>query len=220
MHNGFLNFDGEKMSKSLGNFVTLARRARPVRPREAFRFSLLQTHYRRQMEFAKTGISEAQNGLVRMYETLARVGPGRAAAAGDTWADAERCLADFRDALADDFNTPRALAALHDAVRAANRHGTRGKRKRLGRSRLRSRRPPGSSDCSRVSPRRCSRPGANRAEAAGIAPDEIEALIGKRAAARRAKDFREAERDRGRLAEAGIDLQDRPDGTTSWSLRR
>jgi len=166
-------------------------------------------------------VGEAQNGLVRMYETLARVGPGRAAAAGDTWADAERCLADFRDALADDFNTPRALAALHDAVRAANRLMDAGKAEEARAVAAALAEAAAIFGLLQGAPEKVLAAwGANRAEAAGIAPDEIEALIGKRAAARRAKDFREADAIRGRLAEAGIDLQDRPDGTTSWSLRR
>jgi cysteinyl-tRNA synthetase len=220
MHISFLRIDEEQMSKSLGHFVTI-RDAVARYPAEALRLHLLQTHYRSPMEFAETSIVEAQNGLARMYETLARVGPGRATAAGDTSTDAERCLADFRDALADDFNTPRALAALHDAVRAANRLMDAGKAEEARAVAGALAEAAGIFGLLQGEPEKVLAAwGANRAEAAGIAPDEIEALIGKRAAARRAKDFREADAIRGRLAEAGIDLKDHPDGTTSWSLRR
>jgi cysteinyl-tRNA synthetase len=172
------------------------------------------------MEFAEDGIVEAQSSLVRMYETLLRVGSGAAEGTVSS-EDAARCRSDFREALADDFNTPRGLAAMHEAVRAANRLADAGKLEE-------ARAVAGAlAEVAGVFGLLEGEPAtvlaawkANRAEAAGIGPREIEDLIEQRAAARRVKDFRAADAVRMRLADAGIDLKDHPDGTTSWSLRR
>jgi cysteinyl-tRNA synthetase len=219
MHIAFLRINDEKMSKSLGNFVTIADAVAGY-PAEALRLHLLQTHYRSPMEFSENGIVEAQNGLVRMYETLARIRPQTGAGSAGS-ADATRCLTDFREALADDFNTPRALAALHEAVRAANRLMDAGQTEEARAVAGAVVEVAGIFGLLQGDPEKVLAAwGANRAQAAGIAPAEIEALIEQRAAARKNRDFKEADAIRSRLADAGIDLKDHPDGTTSWSLRR
>lgn len=220
MHVAFLRLGEEKMSKSLGNFVTI-RAALEEHPREALRLALLQTHYRSPLEFSPGLIEEAQRSLVRLYETLARIDAAGAGSAGPGAADAKACREAFREALADDLNTPRALAALHDGVRAANRLLDAGKDDEaasLGEA-LR--------ETGAVFGVLQGDPGEtleswkrDRAAEAGLSEAEIEAIIERRRAARKAKDFAAADAARDELAAAGIDLKDNPDGTTSWTLKR
>jgi cysteinyl-tRNA synthetase len=101
MHNGFLQVEGEKMSKSLGNFFTI-RDLLADWPGEVLRFNMLRTHYRQPIDFTVAGLKESWNMLERWYgvtEPLADPAPG----------------ADFFAALGDDLNTPAAIAALHQA---------------------------------------------------------------------------------------------------------
>jgi len=217
-HVSFLRRGADKMSKSLGNFVTI-RQALETYPADAIRLYLLQTHYRSPLEFAEEGIGEAQAGIVRMYETLQR-----ADLAGGDAADApeaQACRDEFRAAIADDLNTPRALAALHDAVRAVNRLVDAGKlaeARGVGRA-LRAvgaqlgilQRDPAEA---------LAADRAARAESAGLSAAEIEGLLEERRAARKAREFAKSDQIRDRLLAAGIDLKDNPDGTTTWAARR
>ncbi|MFM7143108.1 MAG: cysteine--tRNA ligase [Alphaproteobacteria bacterium] len=219
MHVAFLRINAEKMSKSLGNFVTI-REAMERHPVEALRFMLLQTHYRSPLEFSDEAVAEAQRGLVRLYETLARALTAASTPAPDA-PDATACRVEFRAALADDFNTPRAIAALHDGVRAANRLLDAGKpaEARAVADALRATGAvlgilQGDPEATLAGWREA------RAAEAGLSEAEIEGLIGLRNDARKARDFAAADRIRDRLVQAGIDLKDRPDGTTGWTLRR
>ncbi len=101
MHNGFLQVEGEKMSKSLGNFFTI-RDLLADWPGEVLRFNMLRTHYRQPIDFTVAGLRESWKMLERWYgvtEPLADPAPG----------------AEFFEALGDDLNTPAAIAALHQA---------------------------------------------------------------------------------------------------------
>src|SRR5437016_7001727 len=98
MHNGFLQVEGEKMSKSLGNFFTI-RDVLADWPAEAVRLAMLQTHYRQPINWSEAGLREAQRTLDHWYQLTADVAPGM-------------LCADVVDALSDDLNTPKALAAL------------------------------------------------------------------------------------------------------------
>ena len=106
------------MSKSLGNIVNI-RDALQQFPREALRLMLLQTHYRSPLEFTMDAVADAEKVLLRMYETLARA--FESVPLEGVVSEADELLAEFRKALHDDLNTSRALAALHDGVRAVNR---------------------------------------------------------------------------------------------------
>lgn len=217
-HVSFLRRGADKMSKSLGNFVTI-RQALADHPADAVRLYLLQTHYRSPLEFAEEGIGEAQTSIARMYETLQRADASDAPATDCP--EAETCRTELRQALADDLNTPRAVAALHDAVRAVNRLIDAGKpaeargvaralRESAGLLGILQRDPAEALAAER----------AARASAAGLSDAQIEGLLEERRAARKSRDFKRADEIRKQLADAGIDLKDNPDGTTTWAARR
>jgi cysteinyl-tRNA synthetase len=217
-HVSFLRRGADKMSKSLGNFVTI-RQALEQHPADAVRLYLLQTHYRSPLEFAEDGIAEAQTGILRMYETLQRAdasgGPvteGREAAT---------CRSELRQALADDLNTPRAVAALHDAVRAVNRLADAGKNAE-SRGAARALRESAAllGILQRDPAEALAADRAVRASAAGLSDAHIEGLLEERRAARKSRDFKRADEIRKQLADAGIDLKDNPDGTTTWGASR
>src|SRR5712691_876766 len=113
LHNGMLNVDGQKMSKSLGNFVTLVDVLDQYDPR-AFRLLVLQTHYRRQMEIGEKELSDAEKAVGRLDALARRAGADRLelTPVGD--------VAPFRDVMDDDFDTPAALAYVFELVRDAN----------------------------------------------------------------------------------------------------
>ena len=110
MHNGYLMSEGEKMSKSLGNFYTVSELLAEF-PGEALRLVLLQTHYRAPLDFTKDGVRQAKATLDRMYAALRNTPDA---------IPADHVPARIRDALEDELNTPLALAGLHEAITALN----------------------------------------------------------------------------------------------------
>ncbi len=205
MHNGMLLVDGEKMSKSLGNFRTVQDiLALGPWAGEAFRLLLLRTHYRMAIDYTVAGLEEARRELDRFYRALAKMADIEAVedAAPLAWE-----APSFEAALADDLNTPLALATLHHLVSAAN--------DALGRD--------ATADLPMLKGRilACGRllgllGQAPAAWFRGEGGDEaaIEAAIAARLAARKAKDWGEADRIRKELAAQGILLEDGPAGTT------
>jgi cysteinyl-tRNA synthetase len=191
MHNGMLLVDGQKMSKSLGNFFTLQDvLSRGPWVGEAFRLLLLKTHYRAPLDFSFAGLDEARRELDRFYRALERAGePGPIA-----------CLPQaIVGALADDLNTPLALSALHryaDDALAGDVAG--GAALRTG------------ADVLGVLPQRAAdwfRGGDDNVA-------DIEAAIEARLTARKARNFAEADRIRDELKAKGIVLEDSASGTT------
>jgi len=195
LHNGFLNVDNEKMSKSLGNFFTI----RDVLKRydgETLRFFMLRTQYRSPFNFSDVNLDDARTALRRLYTAL----DGVDAAPGEVdWSQPQARA--FRDAMNEDFNTPLALAVLFDLAGELNR--TRAPQTA---SLLRS--LGATLGVLQQGPRAYLQGGSTEDETA------IDALIAARTLAKQARDFAEADRIRKQLAGMGIELKDSAQGTT------
>ncbi len=193
LHNGMLNVDGEKMSKSLGNFVTLGNVLDRFDPR-AFRLVVLQTHYRRQMELGDKELSDAEKAVDRV-DTLMRSAK-RAALPDSAPGDVSR----FRDAMDDDFDTPGAIAFIFELVREAN-------------TALSEDRRDDAATLVATVRELWSALGLTWREDDTELDDEISALVARRDEARARKDFAESDRIRDELRDRGIVLEDTPGGT-------
>ena len=199
MHNGFIRVDNEKMSKSLGNFFTIREVLAKYDP-EVVRFFILRAHYRSPLNYSDVHLDDARGALTRLYTALKAV-----PAAAGSFDPAEAHARRFAAAMNDDFNTPEALAVLFDLANELNRTRSPELARQLkglaGVLGLLEREPQaflhaGASDD-------------------GLSAEAIETMIGERAAAKKAKNFAEADRLRKALADAGVVLEDGPQGT-SW----
>jgi len=200
LHNGFLNVDNEKMSKSLGNFFTI----RDVLARydgETVRFFMLRTHYRSPFNFSDAHLDDARSALRRLYGALQAVpaGQGSGEPAAIDWTTG--AAARFKAAMDDDFNTPAALAVLFDLANEAHRD-------RSERARAELRQLGGVLGILQQDAQAFLQAGAGLSEA------EIAQRIEARAQAKKARDFTQADAIRAELAAQGIELKDSPQGTT------
>ena len=209
MHNGFLNIDNEKMSKSLGNFFTTREVLAKIKHPEVLRFFLLSSHYRGPMNYSPDQLAQAEAGLNRLYTALRDVPE----VGGYLFAPTETLKA-FESAMDDDFNTPEAIAALQGLARELNTERAAGgdsHRAKLLAGELRA--LGAVLGILRVPPEEWFRAGG---PADGLSDADIDARIGARLAARKARNWAESDRIRDELAKAGILLEDKPGGTTSW----
>ncbi len=198
MHNGFLQIESEKMSKSLGNFFTI-RDLLADWPGEVLRLSMLKTHYRSPLDWTLKSAEESAKTLDDWYAVAADAEPGAPSQA-------------MVEALYDDLNTAQAMAVLH-GLRSASSSSAQSRREFAGSLRL----------LGFLSESAAAWEGRKR-QASGVDAAAVEALIAERTAARARKDFKESDRIRDQLAAMGVAIKDGKDAdgkpVTTWEVAR
>jgi cysteinyl-tRNA synthetase len=194
LHNGFLQLEGEKMAKSVGNTVSI-RAVLEDWPGEVVRLNMLRTHYRQPIDWTLRSLEESRKVLDDFY-----------AVSGDSQEDA--LGGDVLAALTDDLNTPQAIASLHALRNLAQGGDDLAREELAGSLRLLGFLRESAEDWA-----------SRRQAAAGIDAAQVEALIAARTAARAAKDFKESDRIRDELVGMGVVLKDSKEGTT-WEVAR
>ena len=198
MHNGFVRVDNEKMSKSLGNFFTVREILKKYDP-EVVRFFIIRAQYRSPLNYSDVHLDDAKQGLTRLYTAL----KGVVAVSGAVdWSNAY--AARFKAAMDDDFNTPEAVAVLFDLANELNKSQSTadaGLLKSLA----------GVVGLLQREPEAFLQAGPVDSE---WTPERIEVAIVARAAAKKGKQFAEADRIRDELKAAGVVLEDSAAGTT------
>ncbi|MEK6692001.1 MAG: cysteine--tRNA ligase [Nitrospirota bacterium] len=233
MHNGFVNINQEKMSKSLGNFFTI-REILNVYDPEVVRFFLLSTHYRSPIDFSDRNLEETEEALDRFYTMLGRA--NRFLAESKTGEEEEigdgaKSLMDgislfrkgFDESMDDDFNTAQALGHIFELTRNINRFLDKEEKGKGGLKVLRFAKDA-IKEKGKILNLFLREPeewfkALRRVNASELSEEEIFKRIKERNEARNNKDWREADRIRKDLEERGILLEDRPEGTV-WRVRR
>jgi cysteinyl-tRNA synthetase len=195
MHNGFVRVDDEKMSKSLGNFFTV-REILKKYDAEVVRFFILRAHYRSPLTYSDAHLDDAKQALTRLYTAL-KSAPLGAASVDWEGAAAKR----FKAAMDDDFNTPEAVAVLHELANEAfqGREGAAGQLKGLGALLGVLQRDPAAFFQGKVE---------------ALSGEAIERMIDQRRQARQRKDFKAADDIRKALLDKGVVLEDSGSSTT------
>ncbi len=217
MHNGFVNVDAEKMSKSLGNFFTVREVQKHLRP-EVLRAFVLSSQYRGPINYSDDNLRQADAGLERLYVALRGI-------TADAVMVPTEATERFKAAMNDDFNTPEAMAVLQALARDLNIAKTASDQAKVSAIAAELRGLGAvlgllSCDADTWLKTRPESAGVTNVVSGGVAPEaaEIEALIEARRAARAAKDFKESDRVRDLLLARGIILEDGPEGTR-WRYR-
>lgn len=234
LHNGFVNLNADKMSKSTGNFLTI-RKVLEQYSFEAVRYLLLSSHYRSPLDFSDQSMSEATAAVERVYETLQRLqetngepeGTPATEEATEKLKELDRLLQEFKpqfqQVMEDDFNTAQVLALCFEIARQLNRWLD----EKPAASLIAERRPKVGacfSEVAQVLGLFGQEPAAfwenkkqQSLKESALSPEAIEEKIAERKQARANKDFAKADQVRDELAELGIILKDNPDGTTTWT---
>ncbi len=214
MHNGHLQIDTEKMSKSLNNFQTirevLDKDSNRRRMGVILRFLLLLSHYRSPLNYSDDSLDNARLALRRIFSSLDKA---HQLEVGDNGTD-DSLIERFYAAMDDDLNTPDAVAVLFDSVRGLNRAVENDDRPEIGRLRGTVEELAGALGLLQISPAEFL--GSSDME---HARDQIDDLIAARSQARKERNWAQADRIRDELAGLGIDIEDRADGTTAWRRR-
>ena len=208
LHNGFVQVNDEKMSKSLGNFFTI-RDVLKSHDGEVIRFFILRAHYRSPLNYTRESLDDAREGLLRLYNALSTSSGQQVDIGAIDWKEPR--AARFAEAMNDDFNTVIAIAVLFELAGSLNRS-------RHPREELLLRQLAGVLGLLGQAPEAVRRSGLRGPEAiagSGTLSDEsIEQRIATRAAAKKAKQYAQADQIRAELAQAGIVLEDTAGGTT------
>ncbi|MBX3088833.1 MAG: cysteine--tRNA ligase, partial [Cryobacterium sp.] len=213
MHNGFLMVEGEKMSKSLGNFITIRQLLSDWKgyawPGEALRFNMLRTHYRQPIDWTFQSLDDSHKTLWSWYELVQEVAP------------AAKVPSEILDAISDDLNTSLVITELHGLFRSRRLSelrsslyllGFSGKKENLHRIAR-----------AQVNLTTSGHLASQTAIVGGFAntgPSEIDKLVEQRNAARARKDWKESDRIRDELKAMGVVIKDNKDGTTTWEVAR
>ena len=235
IHNGFVNINQQKMSKSLKNFFTIRKILETYHP-EVLRLFLLSNHYRSPVDYSEQNLTEAKTGLDRLYALLkdmdeiqaaarksAELSPAEEKMRDDVQAFSEK----FTEAMDDDFNTAAALGHLYTLTRTLNMFIDQKKKdpsvhisdETIKRAQEQFQKVGSIFGLFNESPHSYFQKQREKGlTAAAISPEEIERLIAERLAARKAKDFKRADEIRNQLAEKGIILKDTPQGT-EWTTK-
>jgi cysteinyl-tRNA synthetase len=217
IHNGFVSINDEKMSKSLGNFFTLREVLPRLRHPEVMRAFLLSSHYRGPINYSQQALEQADAMLSRLYTALRGIEPAVEVPQG-------AAMARFIEALDDDFNTPEAIAVLQGLTRELNTARADGRSAEAAALAAELRALGQVMGLLNVEPEAWFRlvgqgfsaTSADEPATALLSEQQIEEQIARRLAARKAKDFAEADRLRVELADAGVVLEDQPGGKTIW----
>jgi cysteinyl-tRNA synthetase len=194
MHNGFLEVEGKKMSKSDGNFVTISEALRDW-PGEVVRLNMLKTHYRSPIDWTLRGLEEIAKTLDDWYWIAADV-------------KGERPSGAVIEALSDDLNTPQMIASLHGLRNNAATGNERDRNEFAASLRLLGFLSESAADWK-----------GRKQQASGLDAKQIDGLISDRTAARARRDFKESDRIRDELAAMGVVIKDSKEGTT-WEIAR
>jgi len=215
MHNGMVTYQGQKMSKSIGNTISPEEMLR-MAPARVVRYFLGQAHYRSQLDYSPSSLEEARSAVERIdrfrERAWALIGPRDGGDGGYLDHDVP---ADFAAAMDDDLNVPAALAVLHEQVRKGNAAIDAGELDQVADAVTRV-----EAMLSVLGLADVESAGRGQDSAASTALDVlVSARLAARAAARAAKDWARSDEIRDELAAAGIEVADGPDGA-SWSLKR
>jgi cysteinyl-tRNA synthetase len=218
MHVGFINVDGEKMSKSLGNFFTIREVTNKYHP-ETVRFFLLSSHYRSQVNFSDSALNEAHNSLSRLYNALriAEQQKNQALEADQELINQAYQSAagqDFIAAMNDDFNSSAAISVLFSLASEVNKAAKAEDTDKAWQLAQQLRALSKSLNILQQPPKQFLQAVIGEKSENGLSDDAIDALIAERGDAKANKDYARADEIRMQLKEAGIELEDSSAGTT------